>query len=219
MVGFGGGMLLIAAIPFFVPAAAIIPIHGIVQIASNSSRMLFSIKDVKWSLLPAFLIGSVLGIASFGILIINLPTDYIPMWIGLYLLCSLWLPRFSNIMKRLENDYLIGFLQTGLGLIVGATGPLALAKLTNTLQSKDQIIATSAMFMTISHLAKIPVFIVLAAPIFNHLPLIITMVCGAILGSYLGTKLRMSISNDKAVATIKILLTILALRMIILVFI
>lgn len=44
--GFGGGLLLIAILPAFMPASAVIPAHGVTQLSSNFSRMLFSIKDV-----------------------------------------------------------------------------------------------------------------------------------------------------------------------------
>ena len=39
--GIGGGMMLIAIMPGFLPAAAIVPVHGMVQLFSNSSRAFF----------------------------------------------------------------------------------------------------------------------------------------------------------------------------------
>ncbi|MBE1299054.1 MAG: TSUP family transporter [Alteromonadaceae bacterium] len=212
--GFGGGMLLIAILPVFLPPSLLIPIHGITQLASNSSRMLFSLTDVKWSLLPKFFIGSLVGTLLFGYIIYNMPTTYLPLAIGLYILLNLWSPDFSKFMRRFESYYVIGFSQTGLGLIVGATGPLSLSILTKQLQSKDEIIATSSLFMTISHLAKIPVFLAIGAALLTHLNLIVTMVLGSVLGSYVGTKLRLKADNDKLVWLIKILLTLLAIHMI-----
>ncbi len=50
VIGFGGGMLLIAILPMFLAPSLIIPVHGVTQLASNSSRMLFSFKDVQWAL-------------------------------------------------------------------------------------------------------------------------------------------------------------------------
>jgi len=56
--GLGGGTLLIAIAPIYLPGSAVVPIHGIVQLASNSSRMLFSLKAVAWSLVGRFIVGS-----------------------------------------------------------------------------------------------------------------------------------------------------------------
>ncbi len=214
VVGFGGGMLLIAILPLFLSPGLIVPIHGITQLASNSSRTLFSLKDVKWSLLPMFLVGSLIGVLLFGYILSQVPTDYVPFGIGAYILLNLWSQHFSTFISRYENYYLIGLLQTGLGLIVGATGPLSLSILTKELQSKDEIIATSSLFMTISHLAKIPVFAVITSALFANMNLLLFMVFGSILGSFAGTKLRLAANNEKIIWVIKLLLTLLAIRMI-----
>lgn len=213
IVGFGGGMLLIAILPLFLNPAVIIPIHGITQLASNSSRMVFSLKDVHWRLLPAFLAGSVIGVLLFGFLLSTLPTQYVPIGIGLYIILNLWCVRFSRFISKYENYTIIGLLQTGLGLIVGATGPLSLTVLTKELSSKDQVIATSSLFMTISHLAKIPVFMVMGVSLLDHTTLLFYMIAGSIIGSFIGTQLRLAANNEKLMFAIKILLTLIACRL------
>ncbi|UXI03467.1 sulfite exporter TauE/SafE family protein [Photobacterium sp. TY1-4] len=214
ILGFGGGMLLIAILPVFLHPATVIPLHGITQLTSNASRMLFSLKDVQWSLLPPFLIGSAVGIVLFGFLLANLPTNLIPVAIGLYILLSLWSERFSQWIKRYENFYLIGGLQTGLGLMVGATGPLALSVLTKRLNNQNQIIATSALLMAISHIAKILVFGYLGFSFAEHLETLLYLVTGAIIGSWLGTRLRQFVGNPHLIMLIKLALSLLAIKMI-----
>ncbi|WP_318151789.1 sulfite exporter TauE/SafE family protein [Vibrio vulnificus] len=214
VVGFGGGMLLIAVLPIFLAPGVIIPVHGLVQLASNSSRMLFSLEKVRWELLPQFLVGSILGSLVIGYGLSHIPMDYVPLAIGLYILLNLWSPRFSALVSRYESFYLVGFLQTGLGLVVGATGPLGLSVLTKKLSCKDEIIATSSLFMTISHFAKIPVYLVITASLFEDISLIAYMVIGSVIGSYLGTKVRFKAKNEVIVKVIKILLTLFAIRMV-----
>ncbi|QOU33073.1 sulfite exporter TauE/SafE family protein [Vibrio coralliilyticus] len=214
VIGFGGGMLLIAFLPIFLSPNLIIPVHAITQLASNSSRMIFSLKDVRWSLFPKFLTGSMVGVLLFGYLLSNIPTEFIPVGIGTYILLNLWSGRFSAVISKYESYYLIGLLQTGLGLIVGTTGPLSLAVLTKELRSKDEIIATSSMFMTISHLFKIPVFLAMGASIFEYTSLLVLMIIGSVIGSFVGTKLRRRANNEKLIWGIKFLLSLLALRMI-----
>lgn len=215
VIGFGGGMLLIAVLPLFLSPTLIIPIHGITQLASNSSRMMFSLKDVQWKLLPKFLIGSLIGVLLFGLLLANMSMEYVPVAIGLYIFLNLWSKRFSEFINKYESYYLIGMLQTGLGLIVGATGPLSLTVLTKDLNSKDKIIATSSMFMTISHLAKVPVFMVVGVSLSDQINLLAFMISGSILGSFIGTKLRLAANNEQLILAIKILLTFMAIRMLV----
>lgn len=214
--GFGGGMLLIAILPAFLSPSLIIPVHGITQLASNSSRMLFSMNHVKWKLLPKFLIGSIVGSLLAVSVLSYIPIDYIPLAIGVYILLNLWNSRFSNAVSRYESYYLLGFLQTGLGLVVGATGPLVLTVLTKQLKCKDEIIATSSMFMSISHFAKIPVYLAITTSLFSNVALIVSMVVGAVIGSFVGTKLRLAANNEKIIKAIKWLVTLLAIRMVVL---
>lgn len=215
VIGFAGGMMLIAIMPIFLSPALIIPIHGITQLASNASRMVFSWQHVQWVLLPKFLVGSLFGLSIFGGLLMNMPTHFIPLFIGLYILLTLWSQSFTTFINRYENFYVIGFLQTGLGLLVGATGPIALSVLTKQLGQHNQIIATSSLFMTVSHLAKVCVFGWMGFALFDHWVVIVCMVCGAILGSWVGTKLRRLTSNQRLILIIKYLLSALAANMII----
>ncbi|QUM76250.1 sulfite exporter TauE/SafE family protein [Moritella sp. 24] len=219
VLGFGGGMLLIAILPLYLHPSTVIPIHGITQLASNSSRMLFSIQDVQWSLLPQFLIGSFVGITLFGFLLVNMPNTYIPIAIGTYILLNLWNARFSTAIKKYESYYIIGLVQTGLGIIVGATGPIATSVLTKQLSCKNQIIATSSMFMSISHIAKIIVFGFIGFSFFEHISLLIYMIVGSVIGSLVGTKLRGLASNSRLLFAIKLLLSLLAIKMIFSVFV
>ncbi|SIQ27363.1 Sulfite exporter TauE/SafE [Alkalispirochaeta americana] len=214
VIGFGGGMLLIAILPVFLSPGLIIPVHGITQLASNSSRLLFSFTHVRWTLLPRFLAGSLAGALVFGYFLSNIPIRYLPVAIGSYILLTLWSRRFSSLAGKYENYYVIGFIQTGLGLVVGSAGPLSLSLLTKKLKTKDEIIATSSMFLTISHFAKIPVYSAIATGLTSALGITTAMVIGSILGSFAGTRARLQVSNDTVLGVIKILLTLLSLHMI-----
>ena len=50
--GLGGGVLLIVLMPGFVPAGAIIPLHAVVQLASNASRAGFGIGHIDTGIIP-----------------------------------------------------------------------------------------------------------------------------------------------------------------------
>lgn len=214
MMGLGGGTLLIAIMPIYLPGSAIVPIHGIVQLASNSSRMLFSLRSVAWKLVTKFIAGSLLGIALIALLLANIPTCYIPLFIALYILLNLWVPPFSRVIRKYENFYIVGLVQGGLGLLIGATGPLAVPLLAKELKGeKDRIVATNAFFMGFSHFAKIIVFGLLGFSFVGYGWLLLFMIVGAVIGSWLGTVLRGKINAQLFGKLLTYVLTALAFNM------
>jgi uncharacterized membrane protein YfcA len=218
LIGFGGGMVLIAILPLLLPATAIVPVHALTQLASNSSRALLSPRHLLWPLLPGFLLGSVIGVAVFGWFWTLVPVHLLPIFIGLYLLFSLWHPGFSSLMSRYENFIWIGFIQSGLSLFVGATGPLTTSLLLKQSQDQNKVIVTAAMMMSISHLLKVLVFGVIGFNYLEYLWPLVALIAGAIAGSYLGALLRPARPNPGYIRWIKLGLSALALQMILSVF-
>jgi len=218
VVGLGGGLLLIAVLPPFLPTNALIPIHGLSQLSSNLSRAYFGYKNIRYEVVPEFLIGSLAGVGAFALILSAISTKYIPLFIGIYIILSIHSQRFNDKMRRYENYYIIGFFQSGLSVVVGTTGPLAMTKLLNDFGEKDIVVATSAILMSITHLLKIVVFIYFGFAFFDYLGTITAMVTGTALGSYAGTKIRDKIDGEKLIFALKILLTIMAAKSIITVF-
>lgn len=214
IVGLGGGMMLIAVLPSFLPLNAIIPVHGLTQMSSNVSRAVFAYKDIQYETIPKFLVGSLLGVGLFASIISVISLEYVPLFIGIYILLSLWSKKFNNKIKKFENYYILGFFQSGLSVVVGATGPLTLTLLYKDYIDKNKVVATSAALMSISHLLKILVFIYFGFVFFDYIELITVMIIAAILGSYVGTKLRNKIDGKKFAIVLKVLLSILAFKLI-----
>ncbi|MGA1940896.1 TSUP family transporter [Arcobacter sp. YIC-310] len=219
VVGLGGGMLLIAVLPSFLPLNAIIPVHGLTQMSSNISRAVFSYKDIQYETIPKFLIGSLLGVGLFASIISLISLEYVPLFIAIYILLSLWSQKFNEKIKKYENYYLVGFLQSGLSVVVGATGPLSMTLLLKDYKDRDKVVATSAALMSISHILKVFVFIYFGFVFFDYLGIIVTMIIGAILGSLTGTKLRNKIDGKRFTFLLKILLSALAIKLILSLFI
>ncbi|KLE05903.1 sulfite exporter TauE/SafE family protein [Aliarcobacter butzleri] len=215
VVGIGGGMMLIAILSSFLPVNALIPVHGLTQVSSNLSRAIFGYKDVQYEVVPKFLIGSILGIAFFVGILNFISLEYVPLFIGVYILLSLWSQKFNEKIKRYENYYLAGFFQTGLSMVVGATGPLTMTLLFKDYNDKDKVVATGAALMSITHFLKVVVFIYFGFVFFDYIWIIISMIIGAVVGSFVGTKLRNIIDGKRFTIILKILLTILALNLII----
>lgn len=212
VIGVGGGMLLIAVLPLYLPLNAIIPVHGVTQMSSNISRAIFGIKDVQFEVLPKFILGSILGVSLFAFLLSYISLEYVPLFIGIYILLNLWSKSFSSYIKKYESYFMAGFFQTGLSVIVGATGPLTMTLLLKDYEDKDKVVATGAMLMSITHTSKIFVFAIFGFMFFDYIYVMGFMIAGAIAGSYFGTKIRNKIDGKKFINVLKVLLTLLALR-------
>lgn len=219
IVGIGGGMMLIVILPSFLPLNALIPVHGLTQISSNISRAIFGYKDVQLEVIPKFLLGSVIGIGMFAAVLSLISLEYVPLFIGVYILLSLWSEKFNEKIKRYENYFLAGFFQTGLSMVVGATGPLTMTLLLKDYKDKDKVVATGAALMSITHILKVFVFMYFGFVFFDYIGVIVAMIIGAVAGSWVGTKLRDKIDGKKFIIILKVLLTALAIQVIVKVFI
>ncbi|WP_082633103.1 sulfite exporter TauE/SafE family protein [Lacimicrobium alkaliphilum] len=207
----GGGMILVLLLPLFVSPAAIVPVHAVTQLASNGSRLAFNLSATCWSLIPLYLLGSIVGVTVFSLLLVQLDTRLIPLFIACYLLLSLWSERVDRLMSRFENFFVVGALQSGLGLLVGAPGPLAVTLLYKKLADKEAVIATASLFMLIGNICKITVFVVIGFRFSEYASVLLSTVLGATLGSWLGTRLRAHIPAQLFFPLIKGLLTLMAL--------
>ena len=212
--GLGGGLILISFLPDFLPADALVPVHGVTQLASNTSRAAFSFRSIVWRLWPLFFAGSVLGATLFGLLVVNISTAYIPIFIGVYILLKLWSERVGRLLSSFDSLFVLGFLQTGLGILVGSTGHLTMPRLLKEISDRDGIVATSGMFMSLSHGLKLLAYGIIGFKFNQYSVILAYMVTGALIGSFVGTLLRRQISNRWFSQILKILLTVMALRMI-----
>ncbi len=219
IVGLGGGMILIAVLPSFLPVNALVPVHGLTQLSSNLSRAIFGYKDVKVEVIPKFFIGSLLGVSFFAGILYFISLTYVPLFIGFYILLSLWSQKFNNKIKKFESYYLIGFIQSGFSIVVGATGPIATTLLVKDYNDKHTVVATAAALMSITHLLKVFAFMIFGFIFFDYIGILVAMIIGAVVGSYAGTKLRDKIDGKKFILALKIILSLMAIKLIVSMFV
>lgn len=214
VVGMGGGMLLISLLPSFLPIAAVVPVHGAVQIASNASRVLFGLRHIEWRIVWPFFVGSIVGAALGAPLVLHMPSEHMPLLLGLFILIFTWLPKRKKPFRLPGHFALMGTMQTFLSLFVGVSGPLTNAFLLREELPRDRLVVTHGMLMTATHTLKILVFGLMGFAFASHLRLIAAMAVAVSLGSYAGTFLRGRVPEALFRKILKALITILALRMI-----
>jgi len=214
MVGLGGGILLIAIMPLFLPPLAVVPVHGVVQLASNGSRAWFARREIDWTLLPSFVAGLLLGTVAGSQLVKTIPVELLPVPLALFILVMTWAPQLGRSGTRLPGAFFtLGLLQSFLTLFVGATGPLNLPFLLRHGLSPGQVIASHALLMSLVHGIKIVAFGVLGFAFAPYLPVTVGMLCAVTAGSWAGTRLRMKLPERWLRPVLKGLVSLLALRM------
>lgn len=214
VMGMGGGVLLIAAMPGLVPVSAIFPLHAATQLASNLSRAGFGWRHIQWDILPAIAAGALIGAWLGGEVYASLDLRWLPLLIGMLILTLVWVPIPQ---VRGEGNWALlclGFYQTGLGMLAGATGPLGAAVLLRLNGQRDWLVVNTAMYMSLSHLMRLAFFVALGFSFAAWWPLLVAMVFAVTAGSWVGTQLRQKVPELNFQRLFKWLVTLLALRMI-----
>ena len=212
--GMGGGVLLITTMPGLVPPMAIIPLHAVTQLASNASRAVFGWRHIALSLVAPFLLGAVVA-AALGVQVFRyLSLDWLPMLMGVVILLITWIPLPMVKGGGHWPWVFLGFYQTGIGMFVGATGPLGAALLAQRKQGRDWLVVNTAMYMSTNHLVRMLAFAFAGFAFADYALLLTGMIIGVVLGSWLGTRLRQFIPEMNFQVLFKCLVSVLALRMI-----
>ena len=86
--GIGGGAVMLAVLATLLPAAAIIPVHGLVQLGSNVGRAAIMTRYMRLDLLAPFAIGALIGILLGGSVVVQLDAGWIQIGVGLFILWS-----------------------------------------------------------------------------------------------------------------------------------
>lgn len=212
--GIGGGTLLIMAMAQVMPASALIPVHGMVQLGSNGGRAVMTWRHLDRGLLAAFLPGVVLGALVAAWLLIRLPTGALELCIAFFVLYSCWGPGWPERMLGRGGTLLAGALTTFLSSLVGATGPLVAAFIRQHFRERLPRVATFAACMTFQHLTKAFVFGVAGFVFRDWLGLMLAMVAAGVVGTWVGLRLLRRLSDRRFDTAFKWVLTLLALRLI-----
>jgi uncharacterized protein len=203
IIGMGGGILLLAVLLSFLPHGVAIPIHAVVQLASNSTRVLSYLPHVDWRTAGRFCCGMIPGAVVGAMLLawaghLGHGEPYLKIAVGLYVLAAAFLPKPARITtKAVWWDFpLVGFLVGTAALAVGAIGPLIAPLFIRRGFVKERLVATKAVCQMMTHLAKIPAFLYLGTldtTVLGTLGLV--MVLMVIPGTIIGKRLLKSVSE------------------------
>ena len=211
--GLGGGMVLFAAMASFMPLATLIPVHGVVQIGSNASRMFIMLKEVRWQVFLTFAFGSLIGIAIAAMVIFELPEALLQACLAGFILWSAWCKPPAFAANRTVIT-VTGFVSSFLTMFFGATGVFVAATLKTLRLERLGHLATHAACMVAQHGIKVIAFGLLGFAYLPYIPLILLMMASGVIGTLIGRHIVIKMNDKYFHLVLSWVLTLLALRLI-----
>lgn len=213
--GVGGGVAMLALMGLFMPVASLIPVHGAVQLGSNTGRAWHQRPFVRMDVAAPFIVGSLVGAFGGFFLVVQLPDALLKLVLGGFVLLLTWtkIPGIERVSRLALVA--ISMVLAVATMLLGATGPLVSAVFANFFRGdRKALVATHALAMTTQHFLKIVVFGMAGFAFHDWLPLIAAMLLTGYLGTVYGTRLLDRLPEEAFRKWFRIGLTLLALDLV-----
>lgn len=214
--GMGGGVTLLAVMAALMPAAEVVPLHGVVQLASNGTRTLLLLGRVHVRILLYYLVPAAAGVTIGAHLYVASSLPWFRPAVGVFVLAYLALQWRTPSLGRLPlwTFAPLGLIVGGLAALVGATGPLIAPFFLRDDLDREQIVATKAAIQIVTHATKIPAFALLGFDYAGRLGLLAALVAAAIAGTFIGRRWLQRLSEAVFRRLFVVVLTAIALGLI-----
>lgn len=209
--GIGGGIALLAVMAVLMPAHALIPVHGVVQIGSNAGRALILIRSIQRRVLLPFCAGSLIGASLGGITAVQLPPAALKIGLAGFILWSAWAPPAASLGRF--TVVLSGVFSSFLTMFFGATGPFVSATIKALGLGRLEHVATHAACMVTQHTVKVATFGLLGFAYGPYLGLIGAMISSGFIGTLLGRRVLLKMKDESFHRVLAVVLSLLALRL------
>jgi uncharacterized membrane protein YfcA len=219
VLGMAGGVALLGVLLFYLPPLVAIPLHGVIQLVSNGSRLVAQRQHARFDwigwyaapLVPAGLVG--LRVAQ------ALPERVLEGAIGVVVLLATWLPKRSGAGAEREQRPRLRFVALGgcsgfLNMVVGASGVLIDPFFLGLGLSRQALVGTKAACQAIGHTVKVGLFLASGFAFAAYAPLLALGAACAASGTWLGSRLLDKLSEESFLWLYRTVLTGLALHLV-----
>lgn len=180
--GIGGGVMFLAVLAQFLPPTVLIPVHGVCMVGVNFSRAAISWRDIVWTTMPPYVIGTLIGAVMGGLLFVQIPPWLIQLVIGGFILWTLF-GRMPVIDGR--KVALTGAIASFLTMFFGATGNFIAAIVKSMNLHPVSHVATHSTMMGVQSALKVTTFAVLGFAYAPYLPFAGAMIVAGFVGTFL----------------------------------
>jgi len=219
--GVAGGVLLLSGLVLFVPAGAVVPIHGLVQFTAGISRMIAFRTHIQWSLVFPFVLTMIPGacLGAYGLSrVYALNPSWLLVIIALVITFTIRPRTHVNAPSGLVqhstlNLGILGFSCGILGMFVGSTGPIVSGWLLNHGIVKEAHIGSKSVMQGSAHLVKIPLFTWgLSFDFIPYTQALVGMIAMVLLGTWIGKWYVQRVSTRAFSLITRVILSVIALK-------
>ena len=202
----------------WLPPAAAIPVHGVVQLAANTTRVWLFWRHMSWPIILRFCalmpLGVWIGLALFQ----GLPTEVVRILIGVFVLLSLatrQIKRWRESEVPLWGFYPIGVITGALNMVVGVISPILGVLIIRKDLTKEAMVGTLGFFAFFGNLLKVAGFSMIGFSFIEFGPLLLAMVPAAILGMAAGRMALAGMDQRIFMIAFRGMLIVLAFKLIV----
>ena len=210
--GTAGGLLMLGILALVFPPAVLIPLHTVVMLGDNISRIAILRRYIMRAALLPFFIGAALGALLGGQIFVALPTTALQLILGLSIILFTWMPKIASTGSLNGRFGAVGFIATFAGIFVSATGALVAPFVSAACRDRRELVGTFSAVMGLVHLCKLVAFGLLGVTLYPYIPLMAAMVATAALGNLVGSRVLSRMPERAFRMVFRIVLTALALR-------
>lgn len=221
IVGMAGGIILLSVMLLVLDPLVALPIHAIIQLASNGSRSLVQRKHVKWSLVWRYAI----LLLPMGYIALQfareIQPNHLKAAIGVFVLVATWKRTWLTFGAKPKAEhanrtfFVLGAAAGALNVVVGAVGPLIAPFFLGIGLERQAIIGTKAFCQMIGHIVKIILFGAAGFLFVEYLGLYAMAIPAVFIGTWVGSKLLDKVNEKQFTVLFKTALTLIALFLIV----
>ncbi|MCA9669957.1 MAG: sulfite exporter TauE/SafE family protein [Myxococcales bacterium] len=237
--GVAGGVVLLSILLLTVPARAVVPLHGAVQLAASASRIVVFWRHMRWRVVLGFGVASALGAVAAAPVVSAMPARLMKGLVAGFILVSVALmlrkphAQTSDDDKASAADAIdsapppsrgrallwlssMGLASGFLGMLVGSTGPLVSQAFLYAGIVSEAHIASKSGCQAVVHALKIPVYgLGVRFQYGAYAPTIGAMSLASVVGTLVGRQLLSRLSQARFATITQLLLGAIAIKILV----
>ena len=215
--GFGGALLLLPVITYYIGAEAAVPVITLAQLIGNLARMASGFRQIKWSAVGWFCLTALplSALGAFGFTV--LPKDIVTRCIGgaLILLVVFKMCKLFELKGNRAALLVGGAVTGGLSGLAGSGGPIGAAVFLSLGLSPVAYIASEAATAVAMHALKTVVYSKLASLTIETLLLGLAMGAAMVAGTFAANRFIRRMEKGTFQTFVAVLLCVVGLYMLI----
>ena len=216
IVGMAGGIILLGTMLVFLDPIVAIPVHGAIQLVSNTTRATVQRKHLAWNLIWRYSLLLVPMAVIAMHIVTEVPQSLLKGMIGMFVLVATWRGKWLLLGTNPETIdvnrrfILLGGVVGFLTMLVGAVGPFIAPFFLNMGFARQTIVGTKAACQACGHIVKITLFGIAGFGFATYAPLFAVMVPMVIAGTWVGSRLLDKVNDRTFVIIFRSVLTLVA---------